>query len=501
MTTRKGFALSALTAALLAVSWVGAQAESHVRIIRLSYIDGSVQMDRATGQGLEKAILNTPITEGTRIATGNDGLAEVEFENNSSVRLGENSEIHFNKLVVNNEGAKVNDIEVVKGTVYVTTKGNKDDVYRAQIGGFTFQIHKDTELRLSDDTGKVSAAVMKGEAVLQSKGQEVKISKKETLTLDAGNPAGYQIAKGVETDRLDRWNSERSSYQTAYAYNSSSTGPKINGYGYSDLSYYGGWYNIPGVGSAWQPYGVSDWVGWNPYMAGAWAFSPGMGYMWASAYPWGWLPYHYGSWSYIGAGGWFWVPGAANAYNNGAWASSAFQTAPVVHGPVGFTAPMPPPVLAGAAPTTVKVGTVGNQPVYIPGGRTVPNFRSVVPNSMASRPVANSMATVPKSSTPVYAPRTAIANDTARGGPGSGIPRASADHVYAPPPRVSTISPGAGAMEAGSSYGGSRMGGASGASHSMGGSSVGGPSAGSHSMGTPSSGSHATSGSGHGSPK
>ncbi|MFZ0706199.1 MAG: hypothetical protein WAM71_11390, partial [Candidatus Korobacteraceae bacterium] len=65
---------------------IAAQAESHVRIIRLSYIDGHVEMDRATGQGMEKAILNTPVTEGARLSTGNNGLAEVEFENNSTIR-------------------------------------------------------------------------------------------------------------------------------------------------------------------------------------------------------------------------------------------------------------------------------------------------------------------------------------------------------------------------------------------------------------------------------
>ena len=68
---------------------VGAFAESHVRIVRLSYLDGQVQMDRATGLGLERAILNTPMVEGTRFVTGNDGLAEIEFEDQSALRLTE----------------------------------------------------------------------------------------------------------------------------------------------------------------------------------------------------------------------------------------------------------------------------------------------------------------------------------------------------------------------------------------------------------------------------
>ena len=89
MAKRAEYALVMMTVVLLAV--VSAQATSHVRIVRLSYESGSVRMDRATGQGLERALLNSPIVEGSRIVTGNDGLAEVEFENNSVVRIGSNT--------------------------------------------------------------------------------------------------------------------------------------------------------------------------------------------------------------------------------------------------------------------------------------------------------------------------------------------------------------------------------------------------------------------------
>ncbi len=83
MSGRKSWCLAAGTLVLLAS--VAAQATSHVRIVRLSYVDGKVQMERASGQGLERAILNAPIVEGTRILTGSNGLAEVEFEDNSTV--------------------------------------------------------------------------------------------------------------------------------------------------------------------------------------------------------------------------------------------------------------------------------------------------------------------------------------------------------------------------------------------------------------------------------
>ena len=73
--------------ALLFLASMAAHATSHVRIVRLSYVDGKVQMERASGQGMERAILNAPIIEGARIFTGSNGLAEVEFEDNGTVRL------------------------------------------------------------------------------------------------------------------------------------------------------------------------------------------------------------------------------------------------------------------------------------------------------------------------------------------------------------------------------------------------------------------------------
>ena len=489
MAKRMKYALSVLAIGTIAVAWLGAQAESHVRIIRLSYVDGSVQMDRP-GQGMERAILNTPVTEGLRLVTGNDGLAEVEFESNSSVRLGENSEVRFSKLIVNDAGARVNELEVVKGTVYFDTRSSKSDIFRVSAGNSTFSVSRDTQLRLSDDKGQVALSVMKGEAQLEDQAPEVKIRKKETLTLGAGNAAGYEIAKGVESGPLDRWNSERSAYQTEYSYNNYGGNSKLAGFGYSDLSYYGAWSYLPGFGMAWQPYGLSSWMGWNPYMAGAWTFCPGLGYAWASAYPWGWLPYHYGSWYYSGGGaGWYWLPGSVSS----GWYATNFLTAPVVRGPSGWVAPTTAPAVTTTTTyrPTVKVGMLGNLPASIPGGREIPNFRSVVPRS--AFPVANTNAT----RTPQRAAIIGGSGTTRTTSPSSPVfegrsvravnNHGNSGHVFAPPPpplagpstfgSFGTSSPGmssgpsigsASGSARGSSTSSGRAGGSAGAAHGSG---------------------------------
>ena len=375
------YGLAVMAAMFFAV--VSAQATSHVRIVRLSYADGNVQMSRGTGQGLERAILNSPIVEGSSVVTGRDGLAEVEFENNSTVRLGEATDVKFRQLLMNDAGDKVNEVELVRGTLYFDTRSSKDNVYRVIAADRTFVVQRNSLVRFMMSGDQVEVAVMNGVGQLANNAELVKIKKTETLTLDAKSPAGFTIAKGVDNLPLDRWNNERSAYQTVYAYNNTGYGsygsPGLGGYGFQDLAYYGGFFNAPGYGLVWQPYGASSWMGWNPYLSGAWAFTPGFGYAWASAYPWGWLPYHYGAWGYSAGIGWFWAPG--NTMGNGGIVTNWQATAPVVHGPPGFTAPAPPTTPTNGPRPSISVGRIGLAPAYIPGGPTPPDFRSVISHS------------------------------------------------------------------------------------------------------------------------
>ena len=67
MTTRRVvIAVSVLLAAALVYA-PSASADSQARIVRLSLVDGPVQIDR--GQGFEKAITNMPITQGMQLST------------------------------------------------------------------------------------------------------------------------------------------------------------------------------------------------------------------------------------------------------------------------------------------------------------------------------------------------------------------------------------------------------------------------------------------------
>lgn len=375
MSRRKSAAWMVAAMLMLAAVWV--QASSRVRIVRLSYVDGSVQMDRANGGSLERAVLNSPVVEGSRIVTGNNGLAEVEFENSSVVRLGEDTEVRFTQLLLNDAGDKVNEVQLVHGTVYFDTRHAKGDIDRVIAVGRTFVVRHDSQVRFILSGDQVQAAVFNGEAHFDNNSALVAVKKNETLTVDANNPSGALLAKGVDSLPLDRWSNERAAYQTAYSYNNSGYGSRgMNGFGYSDLAYYGDWFSAPGYGMVWQPYGAFGFAGWNPYVTGAWAFTPGFGYVWASAYPWGWLPYHYGAWSYAPNYGWFWYPG--NSFSGGG-ATNWQPTTTVTNAPVGYKPPVAPVAPSFGSKPLVAVGNGGGaSPAYLPDGPVPPNFRSVI---------------------------------------------------------------------------------------------------------------------------
>ena len=375
MTRRLGFALSAAVALVL-VAAPAALAESHVRIVRLSYVDGQVKVDRAAGQGLERAVLNTPIVEGARLVTGSDGLVEVEFEDQSVLRLAGNTEIHFRQLVINDAGAKVNEIAIDKGVVYLDVRARKD-IYGVTADGASLLVTGDAQVRLSAASDQLRVAVSKGDVQLVSLPQTVAVKKKETLSYDPKNPSAYKLTDGTDALPEDAWNKERQAYANSYA-SSEGVGPS-HAYGLQDLNYYGDYFYAPGYGYVWQPFGFADSLyAWSPFTNGAWMFYPGMGYSWASAYPWGWLPYHYGSWAFLSNSGWVWVPGN-NLYRGSSWYANSFQpTAVIKKAPAGWAAPKPPATATESVRPTVFVGSTHGAAVTIPGGRVPPNFSSVI---------------------------------------------------------------------------------------------------------------------------
>jgi hypothetical protein len=345
-------AVAAATSLLLTVP---AFADSQARVVRLSEVQGDVQVDRNAGQGLEKAFLNLPITQGVKLQTGKDGRAEVEFEDGSTLRVTPETVISFPQLSLRDSGAKVSTVHLQEGSAYVNFAGSKDDEFTLTFAHEKLALAHSAHLRLEMGDADATLAVFNGEVQVQGDAGTVAVSKNHTAQFDLTDDDHYELAKSVEPDPFDQWDKEQNQYHQQYASNSySSYSPYA--YGTNDLNYYGSFSNVPGYGNVWQPYFAG--AGWDPFMNGAWAFTPGFGYGWVSGYPWGWTPYHYGSWVYLPTSGWGWLPG-------GTW--TGWSTPRIVHPPANFLPPQPPSnpghgtVVVNRGPAPVQLGRSFNR--------------------------------------------------------------------------------------------------------------------------------------------
>src|ERR1700726_5061846 len=99
-----------LSVAACALLTLPALADSQARIVRLSDVQGSVQIDKNTGLGFENAFLNLPITQGTQVKTHDRGRAEIEFEDGSTLRLTPTAAVKFSPPTLSDSGIPLSGI-------------------------------------------------------------------------------------------------------------------------------------------------------------------------------------------------------------------------------------------------------------------------------------------------------------------------------------------------------------------------------------------------------
>ena len=305
LSTFHSILLLAFACALLSLP---ALADSQARIVRLSDVQGTVQIDKNTGLGFENAFLNLPITQGTQLKTLNNGRAEIEFEDGSTVRLAPNTTVQFSTLGASDAGKHSSTVDLVEGMAYVNWLAKSGDALSLNFSREKIALDHAAHFRVSTSPNLSDLAAFKGEVEVETPSGKVAVDKKKTATFDATDNDKYSLANNIEEAPLDSWDKESIAYHDQYAKNNSSP----YAYGVADMNYYGSYNNVPGYGMMWQPFFTG--IGWNPFMDGAWSWYPGYGYMFASAYPWGWMPYRYGNWMFVPNFGWMWQAGGFNSW-------------------------------------------------------------------------------------------------------------------------------------------------------------------------------------------
>jgi hypothetical protein len=385
---------------------------SHIRIIRLSLVQGDVRFassfhgDSLTDRNAvwQTAPLNMPIREGSALATGT-GRAEVEFENGAMAFLSENTVLEFYDLSLH-DGGKITRLVLRQGSAIFYVHSQTGDYFSATGGDFTVEGGERSRFRLNNFDDGSTVEVESGQVSVVRDEKSTPLSKGQSLSVRASDPKNQVIARADATDDFDRWVSGRvDSVVTATNYTNQYTSTANYTSGFSDLYTYGSWFPVGGYGYGWRPFGVG--LGWCPFDAGFgnWYNDAGFGWSFIGFAPWGWLPYHYGGWIYAPGYGWAWTP---NGFGGAGGRPIGYRPVTAVWvnsgGALGFV-PAHPLDKNGKTPMNISHGVypvVGNamaSPVAVANGEKVSVVKHLPANALVAGNVARAAAPVAVSRT------------------------------------------------------------------------------------------------------
>jgi hypothetical protein len=464
--------------------------------VRLSSVDGQVQLVKDGQPVADQAVANTPLFAGTRVGTADDGRAEIQFEDGSVARLSPNSALTLSVLHGPvGEGGEA-EITLDNGLGYFELQGNgQAGTFRVKFGDSVVTATGFTVFRINTDTMPGEVAVFSGNAQIDRGGVTVDLHGGESVVLSAADPSRYTLTESIEPDSWDSWNSDRDQALTAEGADKTAATkgmPDANNPAWTDLDANGNWYNVPGTGYVWSPYDASN-GGWDPYGYGNWMYTPGAGWGYISGYPWGYLPYQCGMWNWYNNFGWGWAPGigGCNPWWNSGYGGYGLNLGIL---PVGYRVPviprMPHRVGPGKGYGPIPLIAVNRKPM---GGAALPPRDRATPVTIAGAKVQPARPLSPR---PTYersasayvnhtVPATSFAPGHSNAGPtfAPGRPAGSfAGGSYHPSSSSSAShsSSGGGFSSASHASSGGGGGGGGGGGHASGGGGGGGGGGGSH---------------------
>jgi hypothetical protein len=486
---------------------------------RLSSVDGQVRISQGGQVLADQALANTPLFEGTQVATGDDGKAEIQFEDGSVARLSPGSSLTLTSMGGNGD----TELTLEAGLGYFELQGGgQGGQIRVHFADSSATASGFTVLRIRMDNPPGEVAVFSGNAhVERGNALALDLHGGESVALNGADPNRYALAETIEPDSWDAWNADRDqALSTAAAAQTGAASNFVNSENpnpaWNDLDANGNWYNVPGQGYIWSPYQAGG-AGWDPYGCGHWMWTPRFGYIWVSCESWGFMPYQCGRWNYYDSFGWGWAPGMGGGCGGG-WGMGYYGGGlNIGYGPAGYRPILRPgsrrpvgrnplpviavnrrpsggnsglPIRERNAPVAIAGHTVEplrpvtSRPGYErPGSGFVSRTEPANPGTRTAEGLPNSGRSTYGSNRPIFVPAPSSGNS---GGESNARPSrgySPPSNTYSPPSRSNSGGSNSGGSQPSRSSGGSYSGGG-GASHSSGGGSYsGGGGGGSHSSG------------------
>lgn len=299
-------------AAMTAVALAGAQStrsdepsaptSGPVRLARISYADGNVSWRPDDRSSWSQATPNLPLQQGAQIWVTGRGRAEIQFDDGSDVRLGNNAVATLQSLYSDTQG-EFTELKLNDGTSSLHLK-DKYSIY--QIDTPYESVKAAGPARFRVDVGdEVRVGVRTGSATLSAGGGDTNLRSGDFVVTRSSNDS-VRVENLPRADSWDRFDDDR---EDALNGGTEHLPPNIAIVA-GGIDHYGHWRHEDRYGWVWCP---SVSASWRPYHYGHWVWCDPFGWTWCSDEAWGWAPYHYGTWSHFGWG-WGWCPGPYHQY-------------------------------------------------------------------------------------------------------------------------------------------------------------------------------------------
>lgn len=272
----------------------------HQTVARISFVYGDVSFSRGDDPDeWQSCDINTPMTLGDRLYSGDDGRLELQISGGNYVRIGAGTD--FSALNMTEETKQFSITEGVAS--FQIRRFDWDEVLEVDTPNAAVTFEQAGRYRIAvDPEGNSRIGVIRGRATVSAGGGEVTLQAGEEMVIEGLDEPWYDIVSVGPPDRFDGWVTERErrlSRVTSYRYVS----PDI--IGAEDLDGNGRWVRMPEYGMVWTPTVVQ--ASWTPYSQGHWVWQDPWGWTWIAAEPWGWAPCHYGRW-FRHQSRWYWSP-------------------------------------------------------------------------------------------------------------------------------------------------------------------------------------------------
>jgi hypothetical protein len=304
-----GLALVWALCVLLAMEALAQESEPTAppaRVGQLAMISGNVRMRVDRTAAWEQAVLNTPVTTGSAVATQLPGRIEVRI-GSAALHLGQDSRVEWTEVNDNNLH-----VEIVSGLVALRVRAlAQGERVLLSIKGVTVQVLRpgSYRFRYTPLQARLRVWVLEGQARVTLSQPDFTLDRGQQVQIDNGTSKPFPSSANDDHQSFDEFADGRDQGSES-SLSRKHVSAEVTGI--EALDGHGNWQDVAGYGVVWFPNKLpADWA---PYRFGRWRWLAPWGWTWIDDAPWGFAPSHYGRWLFAG-GRWGWVPSKLTVAN------------------------------------------------------------------------------------------------------------------------------------------------------------------------------------------